>query len=265
MLMQPSLLGKRALVTGASRGIGRAIALALAGSQCEVGIHYYDQPEQAEELAELIRSREGKASVFRADLADPEQATALAKNAWETMGGIDFLVNNAGVSYKKLFLDTTEDDLDLFTNVNFKGTFFLTQAVARMMVESGIEGAIYTLTSVNGIRPGIGQSAYGASKSALETLMKGVALELAPHNIKVNTIAAGAIETDMTRDARENPDSFREVTEGIAMKRFGLPEEIAAVIAGLLASGSYLTGESITIDGGLLLMRGYGKPKPYGT
>nr|WP_295926250.1 SDR family oxidoreductase [uncultured Dyadobacter sp.] len=263
--MKPSLSGKRALVTGASRGIGRAIALALAGDQCEVGIHYYDQPAEADELAEQIRLRQGRAYVFRADLADPEQAKALAKVVWETMGGIDFLVNNAGVSYKKLFLDTTEDDLDLFTNMNFKGTFFLTQAVARMMVDSGVEGAIYSITSVNGIRPGIGQSAYGASKSALETLMKGVALELAPHNIKVNTIAAGAIETDMTRDARENLDSFREVTEGIAMKRFGLPEEIAAVIVGLLASGSYLTGESITIDGGLLLMRGYGKPKPYGT
>lgn len=264
MVMKRLLSGKKALVTGASRGIGRAIALELAGEACEVGIHYHHQQEEAEELAGQIRSRQGRAYLFQADLADPVQARALARDAWDTMGPIDFLINNAGVSYKKPFLDTTEEDLDLFVNVNFKGTFFLTQGIAGMMVESGIEGAIYTLTSVNGIRPGIGQSAYGASKSALETLMKGVALELAPHNIKVNTIAAGAIATDMTREARENPESFREVSEGIAMKRFGLPEEIAAVVVSLLASGSYLTGESITIDGGLLLMRGYGKPKRHG-
>jgi NAD(P)-dependent dehydrogenase (short-subunit alcohol dehydrogenase family) len=179
------------------------------------------------------------------------------------MSGIDFLVNNAGVSHKKLFLDTTEQDIDLFMNTNFKGTFFLTQSIARSMVKNGVEGAIYTITSVNGIRPGIGQSAYGASKSALETLMKGVALELAPHNIRVNTIAAGAIETDMTREARENPEAFREINEGIAMGRFGLAEEVAAVLVNLLVAGSYLTGESITVDGGLLLMRGYGKPKSY--
>lgn len=258
------LSDKRALVTGASSGIGRAISLELASERCEVGIHYHNQKEEAQELAALIRSRQGKAHLFQADLADPVQAKRLAKDAWDTMGPIDFLVNNAGVSYKKLFLDTTEEDLDLFTNVNFKGTFFLTQAIAKKMVENRIEGSVYTLTSVNGIRPGIGQSAYGASKSALETLMKGVALELAPHNIKVNTIAAGAIETDMTREARENPESFREVSEGIAMRRFGLPQEIASVVVSLLAAGSYLTGESITIDGGLLLMRGYGKPKPYG-
>jgi len=257
------LTGKKALVTGASRGIGRAIALYLAEEGCEVGIHYLNQDEEAKELVELIRSKNGVAYLFQADISDLKQVEMLATECWEKMNSIDFLINNAGVSYKKLFLDTTEDDVDLFMNTNYKGTFFLTQAIAKNMVKNDVQGAIYTITSVNGIRPGIGQSAYGASKSALETLMKGVALELAPHNIKVNTIAAGAIETDMTKEARENPVTLKEVSEGIAMGRFGLAEEVASVLVNLLVSGSYLTGESITIDGGLLLMRGYGKPKLY--
>jgi len=257
------LTGKKALVTGASRGIGRAIALHLAEEGCEVGIHYLNQKEEAEELAELIRSKNGVACLFQADISDLNQVQNLVGECWETMNSIDFLINNAGVSYKKLFLDTTEEDVDLFMNTNYKGTFFLTQAIAKKMVKHDVQGAIYTITSVNGIRPGIGQSAYGASKSALETLMKGVALELAPHNIKVNTIAAGAIETDMTKEARENPSTLKEINEGIAMGRFGLADEVASVLVNLLVSGSYLTGESITIDGGLLLMRGYGKPKPY--
>ncbi|MCE6991263.1 SDR family NAD(P)-dependent oxidoreductase [Dyadobacter sp. CY323] len=257
------LAGKKALVTGANRGIGRAVVLQLVQEGCEVGIHFLNNKEEAEDLAALVRSQNGIAHVFQADIADLTQVKTLAEEAWEAMSGIDFLVNNAGVSHKKLFLDTTEQDVDLFMDTNFKGTFFLTQSIARSMVKNEVEGAIYTITSVNGIRPGIGQSTYGASKSALETLMRGVALELAPHQIKVNTIAAGAIETDMTREARENPAAFQEINEGIAMGRFGLADEVAAVLVNLLVSGSYLTGESITVDGGLLLMRGYGKPKPY--
>jgi NAD(P)-dependent dehydrogenase (short-subunit alcohol dehydrogenase family) len=132
------------------------------------------------------------------------------------------------------------------------------------MVASKTAGSIMTITSVNGIRPGLGLSAYGASKGALETVMKGVAMELAPHGITVNTIAVGAVETDLTAPVRQDYALLKEVNEGIPMGRFGQPEEVAAVVCNLLASGSYLTGSTITLDGGLLLMRGYGKPKPYG-
>jgi NAD(P)-dependent dehydrogenase (short-subunit alcohol dehydrogenase family) len=259
------LTGKKALVTGAQRGIGRATVLGLAEEGCDIGIHYLHNSDEAEVLAEQVRTMGGSAYVYQADLSDPKQVIALAEEAWGELGRIDFLINNAGVSYKKLFLDTTREDIDLFMDTNFRGTFFLTQAIARRMVEAGVQGAIYSVTSVNGIRPGVGQSAYGASKSALDTLMKGVALELAPHGIRVNTIAAGAIETDMTLEARRDQILFQEINDGIPMGRFGRPEEIASVIVSLLLSGSYLTGETITIDGGLLLMRGYGKPKPYST
>ncbi|GAB3710388.1 hypothetical protein GCM10027592_47110 [Spirosoma flavus] len=194
-----------------------------------------------------------------------EQVIRLGEQAWEITGGLDMLINNVGISYKKHFLDLTETDFDAFNTVNYKSTTFLTQTVARRMVDERREGSIYTITSVNGIRPNFGQSAYGASKYALESLMRGVALELAVHNIRVNTVALGAIESDMTAPAMADPVFFQEVKDGIPMGRFGLPDEVAAVMVDLLVSGSYLTGTTITLDGGLLLMRGYGKPEPYKT
>lgn len=131
------------------------------------------------------------------------------------------------------------------------------------MVETQTAGSIYTITSVNGIRPGMGLSVYGATKGALETLMKGVAMELAPHNIRVNTMAVGAVETDMNKAVWENPDVLNEVNQGIPLGRFAQPEEIAETLVSLLAADSYLTGASIALDGGLLLMRGYGKLNKY--
>ncbi len=257
------LATKTALVTGSSRGIGKAIALQLAREGCAVVVHYRENEDEANDVAETIRVSGGTAYVLQADLTDVSQAIRLGEEAWAVTGGLDFLVNNAGVSHKTHFLDVTEADFDQFSNVNFKSTTFLTQAVARKMVETGREGSIYTVTSVNGIRPGLGLSIYGATKGALETLMRGVAMELGPHGIRVNTLVVGAIETDMNQTVRDNPDLLRTVNEGIPMGRFGLPDEIAAVITDLLASGSYMTGASITIDGGLLLMRGYGKNESY--
>lgn len=257
------LLNKKALVTGASRGIGKAIALHLAAAGCEVVVHYVHSEEEAAAVAEEIRAKGGKAHLLRADLQHTQEALSLAAEAWNVAGGLDFLINNAGVSYKKHFLDVTEADFDHFNGVNFKSTLFLTQAVARKMVTHRVEGHVYTITSVNGIRPGLGLSVYGATKGALETLMKGVAMELAPHGIRVNTLAVGAVQTDLNAAVWQNQALLDEVNAGIPLGRFGQPEEIAVVLADLLASGSYITGSTITIDGGLLLMRGYGKPGPY--
>jgi len=257
------LTNKKALVTGASQGIGKAIALRLAEEGCTVVVHYHENLADAEAVAAAVRERGSEAYVVQADLSDIAQAIRLGEEAWEMVGGLDFLINNAAISYKKHFLDVTEADFDAFTNINFKSTTFLTQAVARKMVAQNIAGSIYTITSVNALRPGLGLSVYGSTKGALETLMKGVAMELAPHGIRVNTLAVGAIETELTRPVRENPELLKEVNEGIPAGRFGLPEEVAAVLVDLLASGSYVTGASVTIDGGLLLMRGYGKPGRY--
>lgn len=257
------LINKKALVTGASRGIGKAIAIALAEGGADVVVHFHEREDEAEEVAGIIRDLGRSAYLIKADLQETQAVIGLAEQAWEITGGLDILVNNAGVSYKQHFLDATEADFELFSQVNFRGTTFLTQAVAKRMVQHNLPGSIWTITSVNGLRPGLGLTLYGATKGALETLMKGVALELAPHQITVNTVAVGAVKTDINRDVWESPELLSRVNEGIPAHRLALPEEIANVVADLVASGSYMTGSTITIDGGLLLMRGYGKPGKY--
>ena len=253
------LANKKALVTGASQGIGKAIALKLGSMGCTVGIHYHSNEAKANDVKHEISKAEGNAMIFKADMRDHEQVLKLAEDSWKALNGIDILINNSGVSDKTDFLDTTQADFDHYNLVNYKSVFFLTQAIARKMVFSKNQGAIYTITSVNGIRPGYGFSAYGSSKGAVETLMKGVALELANYNIRVNTIAAGAIQTDINASVWQDPVLLNHVNNGIPMNRLGQPDEVAALIAALLTSDSYLTGASISLDGGLLLMRGYGK------
>lgn len=257
------LENKKALVTGSSRGIGKAIALQLASEGAEVVLHYHQNKEEAEAVRAEIGNRGGKAYLLQADLADVPQVIRCGEEAWSTLGTIDILINNAGVSHKKHFLDSTTEDVDYFTNINFKGTLFLTQTIAKKMVAAKTEGSIYTITSINGIQPGVGLSVYGATKGALEILMKGVALELAPHNIKVNTLAIGAIETDMTAPVWQDEERLQLVNDNIPMGRLGQPEEIAKLVSGLLASDSYMTGTTITIDGGWLLKHGYQAPKRY--
>ncbi|MPR37367.1 SDR family NAD(P)-dependent oxidoreductase [Salmonirosea aquatica] len=258
------MVAKKALVTGASSGIGKAIALRLAEDGYEVVVHFHEKRDEAEAVAEAIRQKGVLAHLLQADLSETAQAIRLGEQAWDVAGGLDVLVNNAGISFKKHFLNVTETDFEQFAGVNFRGTTFLTQSIARNMVKHKVAGSIWTVTSVNGIRPGLGLSLYGATKGALETLMKGVAMELGPHNIRVNTLAVGAVRTDINRGVWENPVLLQEVNNGIPAGRLGMPEEIANVLVDMIASGSYMTGSTITIDGGLLLMRGYGKLKPYG-
>lgn len=250
------LLNKKALITGSSSGIGKAIALELATEGAEVIIHFNKNKEEAEAVAGEIKNAGGKAHLLQADLFHIGQAINLGEKAWNLMGRIDILINNAGVSYKKQFLETTIEDLDYFTNINFKSTLLITKTIAKKMVSSNTKGSIYTITSVNGIQPGPGFSVYGATKGALETLMKGVALELAPHNIKVNTFVLGAVETNINAAIWQNEDKLKAVTDYIPLGRFGKPQEIAAIICNLLASDSYMTGSTIKIDGGWLLKTG---------
>jgi NAD(P)-dependent dehydrogenase (short-subunit alcohol dehydrogenase family) len=258
-----NLLHKKALVTGSSRGIGKAIVLQLAKEGAEVVVHYHKNKTESEAVVRDIKDGGGKAHLLQADLFDLSEAIRLGEEAWDILGGMDVLINNAGVSYKKHFLDTTIEDLEYFININFKSTLLLTRTIAKKMVTAGVGGAIYTITSINGIQPGVGFSVYGATKGALETLMKGVALELAPHNIRVNTLAVGAVETEINAEARQDKEIFEAVTNSIPMGRFGKPEEVASLISNLLAADSYMTGSTIRMDGGWLLKTGYQKPKAY--
>lgn len=246
-------INKKALVTGSSRGIGRAIAYQLASEGAEVIIHYKDKSQEALEVVNLINETGGKSQALQADLSDTSNAIKLAEDAWRILGGIDILINNAGVSYKRAFIETSTEDFDHFTQINFKSVFFLTQSIAKRMIENKVKGSIYTITSVNAIQPGMGFSAYGATKGALETLMKGVALELASSGIKVNTLAIGAIKTDINAPVWQDKAKLNEVESNIPLGRIGFPEEVAAVLCDLLISGTYITGSTINIDGGWLL------------
>lgn len=250
---------KKALITGSSRGIGKAIAVQLACEGAEVIIHYNRDKLKAESVLKEIKSQGGMAHLLQADLKNYDQTIKLAEMAWNELGGIDLLVNNAGVSYKKRFLDTGVEDVDYFIDINFRGTLFLTQAIAKRMIQQNIPGDIYTITSINGIYPGIGFSAYGATKGALETLMKGIALELAPYGIKANTLAVGGIRTDINATVWQNKEKLKEVNENIPMGRLGDPEEIASLLCALFAANSYMTGNTLIVDGGWLLNHGYEK------
>ncbi len=243
---------KKILITGASRGIGSAVALRLAADGHEVGIHYGSSEAAARDVAGQVRSQGGVAHLFQADFDDPEQAARLGYMAWETMGGIDVLINNAGVSYKREALAATLADMQHFMRVNYLATVMLTQAVAERQVAAGTRGSIFSMTSVNAIQPGKGLSAYGASKSALETYMKGAAVELASHGIRVNTLVVGAIQTDMNEEVWRDPIRLETVEKRIPLGRLGQTEEVAALVAALVLADAYLTGTSIRIDGGWL-------------
>lgn len=255
--------GKRALVTGASGGIGKAIALRLAAEGATVAIHYSNNKAGAEDTLVQVQRLGAEGFIFQADFTNPQNALSLGDEVWNTLGSIDYLINNAGVSYKTHFLDAAISDIDFFTNVNFKSPFLLTQHLAKQMVKTGVEGSIYSVTSINAIQPGVGLSAYGASKGALETLMKGAALELAPHHIKVNTIAIGAVHTAMTSAVWQDEDKLKLVNSNIPLGRMGQAEEVANVIVGLLSSGSYMTGSTIVLDGGWMMKQGFTNPQPY--
>ncbi|MGN7785876.1 SDR family NAD(P)-dependent oxidoreductase [Niabella sp. 22666] len=244
---------KKVLVTGASRGIGKQIALELASRGVEVLVHYHLQDQEAADVVGMINSRGGCAKALKADLTDLSQVADLANNAWKLMGAIDYLVNNAGVCYKKSFLEYAMEDFETLVATNFRSTMFLTQFIAQKMISAGIEGSIYSITSVNALKPGHGLSLYGATKGAIETLMKGVALELAPHGIRVNTIALGAIQTDMNKSVWQDRDLLDTVNARIPLGRFGTAQEVGRIVSELILSGDYLTGSSIQIDGGWLL------------
>ena len=257
------LKGKKILVTGATGGIGKAIVKQLSAEGAEMVMHFLDDEDQAQQTADSITRSTGVAYIVQADLSKQEEAIALGEKAWELLNGIDVLVNNAGVSYRKHFLDTTVEDVDHFLNINFKGTLWLTKTIAAKMVANKKAGSIYTITSINGLQPGVGFSLYGATKGAVETLMKGIALELAPHNITVNTIAPGAIHTGINEAVWQDEERLKTVNENIPMGRFGQPEEIASVLCSLIAFSTYMTGVTITIDGGWLLKHGFVKPEKY--
>ena len=250
-----ALLNKTALVTGASRGIGRATASALAAAGAHVLVHYGRPAQDAESLVADIRSKEGRADSIQADLGTPDGATLLAKEVRSIVGErLDVLVSNAGISRAAAIRDYTVEDFDNLFATNVRGPFFLVQQLLPVL---GEDSNIIVISSLGAHavvgKPGLDSPsvlAYASTKAALETLVRNWAAILGPRGIRVNAVAPGAIDTDMSNFTKT--EAGREVTFGMqALKRIGKPEDVADVVAFLASDAArWITGASIPVDGG---------------
>ncbi len=240
-----------AIVTGAGRGIGRAVALGLAQEGARVVVNYSRSSEAAEDVVRQIADAGGEALAVRGDVADSAQVDALISAAMERWGRVDILVNNAGITRDKLILRMTEADWDAVVDTNLKGAFLCAKAVAPRMVKQR-SGVIVNIGSVIGTAGGAGQVNYSASKAGLVGLTKSLAKELGGRNVRVNAVAPGFIETDMTQALKE--EQREAVRKQIPLERFGTGEDIANVVVFLCSDGAaYIQGDVITVDGGLFM------------
>ena len=246
-----SMKGNVALVTGGSRGIGRAICLELARQGAAVAVNYAGNSAAAEETAALCRELGAEAEVFQADVADPAACDALVAAVKERFGKLDILVNNAGISRDGLLMTAKEEDFTKTLDTNLKGAYFCTKAAAKVMLRQKY-GRIVCLSSVVGLRGNPGQTAYAASKAGILGLVKAAAKELAGRDITVNAIAPGFIETDMTAVL---PEKAREaMLTTIPKGRPGAPEDVARAVAFFAAAESaYITGQVLCVDGGMAM------------
>lgn len=245
------LENKVALVTGAGRGIGRAIAIALAKEGAEVIVNYNGSEERAKEVKQTIEENGGKASVYKCNVSDFEACETMIKDVVKEYGHLDILVNNAGITRDNLIMKMPEEDFDAVINANLKGCFNTIKAVSRQMLRQR-SGRIINITSVSGILGNAGQANYSASKAGIIGLTRTMARELASRGITVNGIAPGFVDTDMTKVL---PEQVREAaTAQIPLGRFGQPEDIANMAVYLASEkASYITGQIISVDGGMAI------------
>jgi 3-oxoacyl-[acyl-carrier protein] reductase len=245
-----NLKGKVALITGASKGIGRAIALELSKQGVLVALNYSNDDNCALETLDLIKKNNGYAKLFKYDVGNYENAELLVEEVINCFGRLDIVINNAGISKIGLFIDMTEKDWDSTMNVNIKGVFNVTHNAAKHMLKMKT-GNIINISSIWGNVGASCEVIYSASKGAINSFTKALAKELAPSNIRVNAIAPGVIETGMNQWLGQEERSALE--DEIPMGRFGTAEEVAKLAAFLCSDeAKYLTGQIITIDGGLL-------------
>lgn len=245
------LKGKIALVTGAAKGIGRAIALALAEEGATVVVNYNGSKERAEQTVEEIRALGADGLAYQCNVADTEAALAMVKEVTVRYGRLDILVNNAGVTRDNLIMKMSEEDFDAVISANLKGCFNTIKAASRQMLKQRA-GRIINITSVSGILGNAGQANYAASKAGIIGLTKTMARELASRGITVNGVAPGFVDTDMTRAL---PEGVKEAAvKQIPLGHFGKPEDIAHMVAYLASEkAAYITGQIISVDGGMAI------------
>ena len=243
--------GKVALVTGASRGIGRAIALRLAEEGAKVAINYAGNTARAEEVRNEIESRGGEAFLVQADISDSKAVEAMVSQVAERFGQLDILVNNAGITRDGLLMRMKEEDFDAVIDTNLRGVFYCTKAVSKLMMKKR-SGRIVNMASVVGLTGNAGQTNYAAAKAGVVGFSKSAARELASRRITVNAVAPGFIDTDMTAAMT---DKAREATlANIPLKRMGRPEDVANAVLFLVSDqASYITGQVVNVDGGMVM------------
>lgn len=246
-----NLTGKVALVTGASRGIGHAVALEMAKAGADVVVNYSGSEEAAQHTVEQIEALGRKAIKVKANVGSAEEVQAMVDEAHATFGRIDILVNNAGITRDGLLMRMKDSDWDDVLNINLKGVYLVTKAVSKHMMKQR-SGRIINMTSVSGVTGNAGQANYSAAKAGVIGFTKTCAKELASRGITVNAVAPGFIQTDMTDVL---PEKVKEgVASAVPLGRMGQPEEIAGVVTFLATDfASYITGQVLNVDGGMVM------------